>query len=690
MEKFKKKVKSNKGKRVRLGIHGIQFKLSVIFLVPVVCMVVLGAISYREASSVVIKNSKSDTQQTLHMLSEYYKVQFDTIQSQMDVFYKDIEVQEYLNGEYLLGNTKSIQFYNATQSDLKNRLRGDDRLSSMELVSKSAKSVLTNGHENDNMYNEILETLEYQKMLDAQNRYVWFGRNAQIDDIFGTDQNDYLFRVGIDFKNVTAMGFVEVKEKAISNVMEGLDFGDNSIVGILTTDGTELVYDGKNFSSEEHLFGEYLTEAGEGESNSIVKYNGKDQLFLKVPVIEGQIYVCVLIPENYILKQTDVIRNLTILLVIVASIISIIIGYIFAQRLSGSIRQTNAHLDKIADGDFTGRLRLKRKDEFNLLAEAVNHMSDNVCELVKEVGEVGAVLSEEVLEVAGATGKFVNSTDSIKDSLGEIEISVEHLNQNTMDSLSQMQVLSSQFGFVNNNTSRISDATGQTNNAINEGLQTMQNLKQSTGMVIEMMTQVSQTMGSLNEKIENICLMIDAIDNIAEQTTLLSLNASIEAAKAGENGRGFSVVADEIRKLADQSLVSADEIRIITGEITQQTKEAGKSVDNACISVNEQKSVVGHTTEMFYQMNEQTHVLTSQVQEILGYIQNMEKARGTTEDAMQGISAVAEETAASASEVYKTTEVQAVEAVKLRQAADQMQGWANKLGTAIAQFVVEK
>lgn len=682
--------KQNKKQKKKLGIHGIQFKLFALFLVPVICMTALGYLSYQRASSVVINNSKVDTQQTLHMLSQYYKAQFDMVQSQIDVYYKDMEMQQYLNGEYTLSDTLSVQFYNSSLSSVKKRVWSDERISSIELVSKNAKSIMTNGHENENMYAEILETPEGQKMAESDHNYVWFGRSGQMDEIMGTAQDGYLFRVGINFRNVSAMGFAEVKESAISAVMEGLDFGENSIVGILSTDGTELVYDGENFSTAGGVFGDYLDMAEQGEGNGNVEYNGESHLFLYAPVIEDQIYVCVLIPESYFLEQTDVIRNITVLLVIIASVLAMIIGNVFAGSLSKSIHKINRMLDQIAKGDFTVRLNLKRKDEFMLLADGVNHMADHVCRLVKEVSEVGTVLSEEVEKVAGATNKFVGSTGVIKNSLGEIELGVEQLNKNSADSLSQMQVLSSQFSLVNENTARIGDATEQTNHAISEGLQTMQKLTERTGDTTKMMTHVSQTMETLQERIEHIGTIVNAIDDIAEQTTMLSLNASIEAARAGESGRGFGVVADEIRKLADQSLVSADKIRSIIQEITEQTREAGESVGNAYSSVNEQKTVVEHTTESFWRMNEQTRVLTAQVQEILGYIQSMENARRTTEDAMQGISVVAEQTAASASEVYKTTEVQALEAVKLQQAAGQMNDWADKLQAAIAQFTVEK
>lgn len=703
MEK-QKKVKIGKGQKVKkekvakmksakmkgLGFHGIQFKLFAIFMVPVIGIIALGVISYQQASTVVIDNSKAATQQTLEMLAEYYKSQFAAVQSQIDVFYKDMTTQQYLNGEYELSDTLSIQTHSSILDNVKHRVWGDDKLSSMELISKNAASVFTAyGFSNDDAYNQIIETNEYQRMVEAEHTYVWFGRNPQIDEYLGTKPEEYLLRVGIDFNGIDAIGFAEVNETAVSDVMKGLDFGDNSVVGLLTADGTELVYDGEQFSSAGGTFGTYLDSAKQGLIDEYVEYNNQSYLFIHTPVVEGQVDVCVLIPENYFLEQTEVIRDIAIFVAIIVSVLVIIIAFIFSGRLSHSIRKTNQHLNKIADGDFTGRLKIKRKDEFKLLADAVNYMSDNVCGLVLEVREAGAKLTDDVEAVSGATNKFVHSTDVIKNSLGEIEQGVELLNGSSEESMSQMQVLSTQFELVNENTSKIGDAAVQTNDAINDGLQTMQNLKDKADESSTMMTKVAETMESLQERIKHIGEIVNVIDDIAEQTTLLSLNASIEAARAGETGRGFAVVADEIRKLADQSLSSAGEIRNIIGEITKQTSEASESVDNAYVSVNEQKEVVENTRKSFYQMDEQTRTLTSQVQQIISYIQSMEEARNTTEQAMEGISVVAEQTAASSSEVYKSTEEQAMEAVKLQQASEQMYGWAEKLQKAIAQFTVE-
>ena len=216
----------------------------------------------------------------------------------------------------------------------------------------------------------------------------------------------------------------------------------------------------------------------------------------------------------------------------------------------------------------------------------------------------------------------------------------------------------------------------------------MKELSEKSNITTQMMNRVSETMEGLTAKIEDIDVIVNAMDDIAEQTTLLSLNASIEAARAGELGKGFAVVADEIRKLAEQSLSSAGQIREIIKEVTEETKEAAVSVTNAGESVKEQKISVEKTTESFNKMGEQTRILTGKVADILGIITNMENARKGTLDSMEEIAAVAEEVKAGATEVMENTMNQAAEADKLNETASDMKDRADKLSTAVGKFII--
>lgn len=531
--------------------------------------------------------------------------------------------------------------------------------------------------------------------------YHWFGKNAEIDKALGVEEGSYIFRFGMSFLNEDAFLIGEITEDLILEIMEKLDFGEGSIMGMVSHDGTEIAYvDGQSivnggyFTDKLDFTVEAATEE-EGEETVVkeeepvyVEFDGETYLFLENDVMPGDLKVCVLVPEKNLLDETLVIRNMTVILVIVAVVLSMIIGIGLSNNISGVIKKINKHLDKIANGDLTGRLKMKGKDEFAILADRVNNMADNVANLVGEVRQIGGKLLGIVQNVADTTNHFVESTTVIKTSVKEIEEGINQLDVSSTNSLSQMDILSSQFEQLNSNASSIGKATDCTVETINESLKIMHELNEKTSDTTAMMGKVSSTMELLETKISEINDIVNAIDDIASQTTLLSLNASIEAARAGEAGMGFSVVADEIRKLADQSLLSADEIRKIIGEITQQTKVAGQSVDNACDSVENQKSAVEKTTSSFHMMDEQTRILTEQIREILEYVTAMENARTTTEDAIQTISAASSQTAASSVEVYNTAEAQSTEAVNLKQATEQMLSQANQLEDAIQKFKV--
>ncbi len=684
-EKREKKKKKNNGKG--LGIHSIGTRMIAAFCIPVVCMIVLGVISYTQASSIVVSNSEDDMEQTLDMMSEYYQSQFGAVQSITDEYYKDTDLNDYLNRVFAITPTKETQFYNATLDEVKKKTWSDDRLANISIVTDDNKSILTSLSESKTVYDEIAATDIGQELLTDKNSYFWYGQNSELDQMLGLKETNYLYRIGRAFSESNSFIFIDITEKTVADVMNKIDFGEGSIIGIVSGDATELSYNGEAASTGLGIYGSI--EGVSDKAAQYVDYQNEKYLLLTSEIESLNMTVWALVPQRIMLEQTAVIQKITIIIVAAASILALVIGILFARGISGNIYRINKQLSRIADGDFSIRMNVKGRDELALLGNGVNHMTDNVCELIREVQDVGSNLLSDVNDVAMATGKFVESTSVIQTSLGEIENGVGLLDDSSSNSLAQMDVLTSRFKQVNDNTSSIGKATDHTVAAIDEGINTMALLNEKTTETTDKINQVTHTMEILKSRITEIGTIVDAIDDIAGQTTLLSLNASIEAARAGEAGRGFSVVADEIRKLADQSLKSSEGIRKIIEEITDQTRQAGESVKAACMTVTDQQEAVDQTTKSFRLMDDQTRILMSQVQEILDYITSMESAKNTTEEAIMSISAVAEQTAASSSEVYRTTENQSSEAVKLQQASEKMQQQAKKLDESIQRFRIE-
>ena len=217
---------------------------------------------------------------------------------------------------------------------------------------------------------------------------------------------------------------------------------------------------------------------------------------------------------------------------------------------------------------------------------------------------------------------------------------------------------------------------------------TMKILNEKSYSTAEITNVVIESIVNLEALTQSIGMIVNAINEIASETNLLSLNASIEAARAGEAGRGFSVVASEIRKLADQSMESANEIKKIIEDIVKTTQHAVDIAKEADNIVQEQQTAVDDTTDAFRTMRKQVGLLTQQLESILAGVEAMDKTRSATLAAIEEISAVSEQTAASTTSVSEMVTQQLEGVEQLSQNSERLSSSAEELEKAIGQFTI--
>lgn len=590
--------------------------------------------------------------------------------------------------------------YNTFSSQSK--LRGQEDKTKEDIEAK--RDIHSKGEE---IYSAFLDTDLGKKVSMDATSYYWVGSGSmpELDKLLLVEPSSYILRVAHDVSSTTdAVMIVDIKKDAILDILTNFNLGEGSYVGIITPDNQEMVVEGKDITKEEegkskkqnnvvkesiYKNQDFYKDALKSEKDSgkdYVRYAGKTYLFTYEKIGRSGIMLCSMVPQSVIVAQANSIRVLTIVMVVISCIIAMIVGTLISKGFSKSINLSIKELAKVSKGDLTVEFRTNRRDEFALLYGSCNDMLANIRGLIMEVESVYDALSVSLNKVNTSSTTFSETTKDIQASVHEIETGVGEQTESATDCLNEMDSLFTKINVVNDNTNEIGSIAASTQVAINSGLTSMDNLNAKTKSTTDITDSVIQTIKELSVHSKNIGQIVNSINDIAEETNLLSLNASIEAARAGAAGKGFSVVATQIRKLADQCLASAGKISNIVTEITEATKEAVNTAQTAEEIVDEQVEAVAATAHSFQALKQHIEKLSEYLESIQSSSKDMETSGSSTLNSMENISAILEETLASVTSVANVTDKQSEALTSLDDASSQLMIRAERLGDAISKF----
>lgn len=687
--KEKKQVKQNKQTHSTIPVYRkLRTKLIASFLIPVVCIIVLGTVSYKQASKAIIANYENSVSETMNMTNQYLALAIDTVRSNYKSYLSDDNLSKYFKG--LMESSEGKGFALTYMKEISRDVNTNDLICDISFISDTLTPITSSALTTSTPYTAYTDTPEGALVAENRSSYYLFGNQSDANTALGTDSSEYSLRLAKHLTNGKAIMLIDFRLDLVTDTLSALYAGEGSYAAFITQDGTELYSDGT--SSKNGLFASqdfYQTAAGSQESGmEYVTYNGADYLFVYSPITNQSAMICALIPQTTILAQASNIKTVAMIIVIIAVIIATLLGSILSQHINHNIYDILKQLKRVSAGDLTIQLKSKSKDEFRLLAEGVNSMTDSMKTLITNVTAAGNSLTQAANQVSASSETFVVTASDIQGAILEIENGVTQLDENSADCLTQMDTLSGKISDVTEDTDTITALTESTSSAISSGISSMNILTDSAKKTSEITDNVITAIEGLSEKSRSIGRIVETINSIAKETNLLSLNASIEAARAGESGRGFAVVAEQIRQLADQSASSAGEIQRIIDDIVKNTGDVVKIAKEAEATVDFQEQAVARTTEAFLSMDKQIHALLDSVAGISDNMRNMENARNTTLNAIEGISAISAQTAAGSSNVNTTVSSQREAIAKLDNAAGILQDRAAELTELLRQFTI--
>lgn len=682
-------------RKIRLRLFGIRFKLTIAFLIPVLCIIILGIVSYQRSATAVKKQYQKSTMQTMGKAVDYLHLIMLGVE---DTALK-ISSDETLVAYYSDTAEEKVDYMTA-QKKLKSYLIVDEYIENGYFIAVDGENITTNASVtfDDNTYDNYMTSEDYAQITAFTNK-VWMGSSQFLSDkVYGGETKDILTLTRRVKNNLTGktLGYLilELRSAKIDEILMDLDFGTDSIVVLVTQDSKEVVLD-KNIpeNPEERIISDNqefnnVLQGVEVEGSKYFNFRGKSHLLCHSYIGDLGCILISLIPETTMLEQASGIKQLTLILVLVAAVLAIGVGSLMASGMSSNIRKIIKGADQAAKGDLTVNITTKRKDEFLELSDSINSMIDSVKNLIGNVQTIYYQVEKAVFTVSDTSHNVNGIAKEIGTSIEQIECGIEQQAENSESCLHSLDHLSNEITDVAANIKEIDTISSESKEIVKSGIQTMDILSKKSIETSEMTHAIINEVEILGEQIKNIYNITDVISEIADLTNLLALNASIEAARAGEAGRGFAVVANEVKKLSGRSITSTEEIRKIIEEIQIQTNKTVGRMNIADEILHSEELALADAVNAFEDIDRHVSKLAVNIYDISTGTQIIEKSKIQTLDAMEGITSVAQQTSASAVEMSSAVENQVSEMDKLSRFADELQGYSLKLQDAISKFKI--
>lgn len=384
---------------------------------------------------------------------------------------------------------------------------------------------------------------------------------------------------------------------------------------------------------------------------------------------------------NKLLLSTSVVLFITLLVIAILS-------YFISKLLIKNIYILQAEMKKASNGDLTAHAVINSKDELQTLGDNFNAMVDSIRELITKVKESSTTVSDTSYSILKMSSETSNAINEIATTIGEVATGTNDQAKDIELNSVNINDLAQRLGYITTSTNEMDELSNNTKILSQNGLIQIKTLVEKAEANTNIAGKVNEIILEVNNSSKEINTITDTINQIAEQTNLLALNAAIEAARAGEAGRGFSVVAEEIRKLAEQSSKATSDIATLINGMNMRTVEAVKAMDETKSVVVDQATSVDETKAIFQNILGSIEELSKKVNIINQSIIEIDTKKSQIVESTANLSAISEEISASTQEVSASTEEVSATTEVFASYSMELSNIADKLIEQINQFKI--
>ncbi len=665
-------------------MKSIRTKLMVMFLVIIsVPLIALGAITYLNASGALQSIIEDTTLTTAQEVSQIINQELTSIQRVLQVAKADDNLVGLVSGRS--SDTRDV--FNYIQQI---KVENQDIFEDVILVNSSYTAFMTSNSESVS-----IDVSDRDYMVDVMANQV-----AISDVLTSKESGESVIVIAVpivenDIVTGAIMGTVLFSN--IETIIHEIEVGSEGYGYLINSEGTVVVHDNQSYVDD----GYNLLSQNNAELESVVNkmvdketglgfytFDGTYKMVAYAPIAHWSLGIT----ANYddYMAPAIKIRAVTLILTLSSIAIALLIAFVFSTSMVRPIKKLQALMKQAGQGDLTVRCQTKSKDEVGALAKSFNEMMAEQSNIVGQVRQGSVELVSMAQDLAASSEELTATSEESRARSEQVAEESVKQSEATLAVSQALVELSSLVNLAKGKADGAGKASDNTKEIALKGREKIKGVVHAMSQISDKTNSASNTIQDVNTISRRISEITKAISDVADQTNLLALNAAIEASRAGEHGRGFMVVAEEIRKLAETTNKESEEIRVLTTDMVKNIHSAVGSVEASQNAVKEGVEIVTETDTFFLEIVDAVEKTGSDIVDISDITETEVSTSDHIIALIDAVSSSAEENSLSVGMISNNIIEQSDALESISAASEETNAMAETLNSLVDRFIVDK